>query len=150
MTTLDNDILQHHGVKGMKWGVRKKRSSSNKGKTQSEKIQAKVDRVKTKEEKAKMKVGISPISRNRNITLRKAEMTRLSRDIANETDPKKVAQLQQRKTDLNNMNILAYNRTTNERRIKWALAGATGAVLAVPGARKVASDLVINAIKKRG
>lgn len=38
------ETLQHHGVKGMRWGVRKKRTSSSSGKSKKEKKLSKKDK----------------------------------------------------------------------------------------------------------
>lgn len=138
----EDTLLLHYGVLGMKWGVRKSRP------TKSQRLKKKADRIRAREKKSKGKIGANPISRKHNIELRNNEIRSLDRRIRSTRNKQQRAKLRQQKADLENLNVIAANRSRNEKRIKWALGATVGTALAVPGVRDAVKRQVLKKISR--
>lgn len=154
MTTLDNDILQHHGVKGMRWGVRKSKAqrAADRRRRKIERAKKKVAKAKAKKQKSITNVGLTTSGINKRVNLRKNATRELDAKIRYlKKDPKrnanKLREYRNLKGEYQTLNALSYNRINANRRNKKITNGAmavAATAMSVPGIR---NDVQKNATK---
>lgn len=142
----NSDILLHHGVKGMRWGVRKPKAQrlADRRKKQIAQAEKKFKRMKSKEAKQLGKLGVTSYTLNKRIKLRNnatkaldAKLKYLQKNKSKNHDAIKNAK--QTKNYYKNLNDLAYNRmerNTRNKKILAALATVSGTAMSVPAVRK--------------
>lgn len=142
----NGDILLHHGVKGMRWGVRKPKAQrlADRRKKQIAQAEKKFKRMKSKEAKQLGKLGLTNYTLNKRIKLRNnatkeldAKLRYLQKNKGKNREAIKNAK--QTKNYYKNLNELAYNRmerNTRNKKILAALATVSGTAMSVPAVRK--------------
>lgn len=142
----NSDILLHHGVKGMRWGVRKSREqrAANRRRKRLEKARKTVAKNKAKEKANMTKIGLTNRTIKNRSNLRKNANRELDAKIRYlKKDPKRNAQKIKKyrnlKKDYEALNTIADNRiyanNRNKKIVKTVMA-VGGTAMSVPAIRK--------------
>lgn len=142
----NGDILLHHGVKGMRWGVRKSKTqrAADRRRRRMEKAKKKASKAKAKETKQLSKLGVTRYTLNRRIKLRQnatkeldSKLRYLQKNKGKNRDA--IKDTKQTKEYYNNLNDLAYDRIRKNKRNKkivGTIAAVGGTAMSVPAVRK--------------